>query len=160
MADVAIGVDVGSHLQKGTEPAWVRDHVVGANTWLTFVTVGELSKWAQVRGWGEVRWARLDGRIAARPVIPYDLEIARIWGRLANNAQPRGKPRPQNDTWVAACCIRVGVALVTLNRKDFATFATRTGWSSSIWPRRIRSSCASSPSGWCTRRGSPGSSIT
>ena len=127
MADVAIDTDVASRLQKGTEPAWVRDHVVGARTWLTFVTVGELSKWAQVRAWGEVRRVRLDGWIAARPVIPYDREIARVWGRLAGNAQRRGRPRPQNDTWVAACCIRVGVPLVTLNRKDFADFATYEG---------------------------------
>lgn len=49
MADVAIDTDVASRLQKGTEPAWVRDHVLGARTWLTFVTVGELSKWAQLR---------------------------------------------------------------------------------------------------------------
>lgn len=47
MADVAIDTDVASRLQKGTEPAWVRDCVVGARTWLTFVTVGELAKWAQ-----------------------------------------------------------------------------------------------------------------
>jgi predicted nucleic acid-binding protein len=76
---------------------------------------------------GEVRRARLDGWIAVRPVIPYDREIARIWGRLAGNAQRRGRPRPQNDTWVAACCLRVGVPLVTLNRKDFADFATHEG---------------------------------
>jgi predicted nucleic acid-binding protein len=127
VADVAIDTDVASRLQKGIEPAWVREHVVGARTWLTFVTVGELSKWAQVRGWGEVRRARLDRWIAARPVIPYDREIARIWGRLAANAQRRGRSRPQNDTWIAACCIRVGVPLVTLNRKDFTDFATHEG---------------------------------
>ena len=54
MADVAIYTDVASRLEKGTEPAWARDHVVGARRWLTFVTVGELCKWAQVRGGGEV----------------------------------------------------------------------------------------------------------
>ena len=127
MADVAIDTDVASRLQKGTEPTWVRDHIIGARAWLTFVTVGELSKWAQVRAWGEVRRARLDGWVAARPVIPYDREIARVWGRLAGNAQLRGRTRPQNDTWVAACCIRVGVPLVTLNCKDFADFATHEG---------------------------------
>jgi integrase len=34
MADVVIDTDVASHLQKGSEPAWVRDHVLGARTWL------------------------------------------------------------------------------------------------------------------------------
>ncbi len=36
MADVAIDTDVASRFQKGTEPAWVRDHIIGARTWLTF----------------------------------------------------------------------------------------------------------------------------
>ena len=30
MADVAIDTDVASRLQKGTEPAWVRGHVLPA----------------------------------------------------------------------------------------------------------------------------------
>ena len=72
MADVAIDTDMASRLQKGTEPAWVRHHNLGARTWLRFVTIGELSKWAQVRAWGEVRRARLDGWIAARPVITHE----------------------------------------------------------------------------------------
>ena len=122
MADLAIDTDVASRLQKGTEPGWIRDHIVGARTWLTFVTIGELAKWAQVRNWGDIRRARLEGWIAGRPVIPYDHEIAHTWGRLAGNAQQRGRPRPHNDTWVAACCIRVGVPLLTLNRKDFVDF--------------------------------------
>lgn len=48
-------------------------------------------------------------------------------GRLAGNAQRRGRARPHNDTWIAACCIRVGVPLVTFNRKDFADFAEHDG---------------------------------
>jgi predicted nucleic acid-binding protein len=31
------------------------------------------------------------------------------------------------ESRVAACCIRVGVPLVTLTRKDFADFATHEG---------------------------------
>lgn len=127
MADVAIDTDVASRLQKGTEPAWVRERVVGARTWLTFITVGELWKWAETRNWGEVRRASLGRWIAARPFVPYDQELARIWGRLAASAQHRGRPRPQNDTWVAACCIRVGLPLLTLNRKDFDDFAQHEG---------------------------------
>ncbi|MDA8285111.1 MAG: type II toxin-antitoxin system VapC family toxin [Actinomycetota bacterium] len=127
MADVVIDTDVASHLQKGSEPAWVRDRVLGARTWLTFVTIGKLSKWGHLRNWDEVRQARLEGWVAQRPVIPYDRDIARVWGRLSAGAQRRGRPRPQNDTWVAACCIGLGVPLVTLNRKDFVDFASHEG---------------------------------
>ena len=127
MNDVVIDTDVASLLQKGRAPGWVQRSVLGARVWLTFVTVAELWKWAEVRSWGEAPRSRLDGWIARRPVIPYDAEIARTWARLAAAAQTRGRPRPQNDMWIAACCIRHGLPLVTLNTKDFADFSRHDG---------------------------------
>jgi len=54
--------------------------LAGARVWLSFVTVGELWKWAEVRSWGQGNRARLETWIANRPVVPYDDEIARTWG--------------------------------------------------------------------------------
>jgi predicted nucleic acid-binding protein len=48
-------------------------------------------------------------------------------GKMSAGAQLRGRPRPQNDAWIAACCVRHGVPLVTLNTKDFAPFAEHDG---------------------------------
>lgn len=127
MADVVIDTDVASLLQKRRAPSWVDRHLAGARVWLTFVTVAELAKWAEVRGWGAASRGRLDAWIAQRPVVPYDSGIARMWGRLAAAAQRRGRPRPQNDTWIAACCIHHRVPLVTLSTKDFADFASHDG---------------------------------
>jgi len=47
--DVVIDTDVASLLQKHQAPPWVLRHLAGARIWLTFVTVGELAKWAVVR---------------------------------------------------------------------------------------------------------------
>ena len=127
MADVVIDTDVASVLQKGRAPDWVHRHLVGARVWLTFVTVAELWKWAEVRSWGERTRSGLETWISGRPVIPYDEEVARTWARLAAGAQRRGRPRPHNDTWIAACCLRHGLALVTLNKKDFTDFAEHDG---------------------------------
>lgn len=127
MLDVVIDTDVASLLQKQRAPAWVTRHLVGNRVWLTFVAVGELSKWAEVRSWGESRRSLLDAWIGQRSVIPYDVEVARAWARLASSAQRRGRPRPQNDTWVAACCHRHELPLLTLNTKDFQDFADHDG---------------------------------
>jgi predicted nucleic acid-binding protein len=127
LADVVIDTDVASLLQRERAPAWVNSHVSGARVWLTFVTVGELSKWAEVRRWGRARREDLDAWVAGRPVIPYDEVIAKTWGRLAGAAQLRGRPRPQNDTWIAASCLRYAVPLLTMNRKDFKDFADHHG---------------------------------
>lgn len=127
MADVVIDTDVASLLQKRRAPYWVQRHMVGARVWLTFVTVGELWKWAEVRRWGETRRSALDVWIIERPVIPYEPEIAHAWGRLSARAQLRGRPRRQNDTWIAACCVRHSLPLVTLNTKDVADFVEHDG---------------------------------
>ena len=123
MRDVVIDTDAASVLQKQQAPPWVLRNVDGARVWLTFVTVGELAKWAVVRRWGEDRRRRLDDWAVGRPVIPYDTQIARVWGALAGAAQLRGRPRPQNDTWIAACCLRYQIPLMTLNTADFSDFA-------------------------------------
>jgi len=72
--------------------------------------------------------ARSPGRLDSRaPGHSLDTQIARTWGELAGTAQLRGRPRPQNDTWIAACCLRYQVPLVTLNTADFTDFAAGHG---------------------------------
>ncbi|HUR15680.1 MAG TPA: type II toxin-antitoxin system VapC family toxin [Candidatus Limnocylindrales bacterium] len=127
MADVVIDTDVASVLQKDRAPAWVGRHIAGKRVWLSFVAVGELWKWAEVRSWGAKTRSSLDDWIAARPIVPYDTEVARSWARLSAGAQRRGRPTPQNDTWVAACCVRHNLPLLTLNKKDFEGFARHDG---------------------------------
>jgi toxin FitB len=61
------------------------------------------------------------------PILPYDPEVARIWGELAAAARRCGRRRPDNDTWIAACCLRGGLPLLTNNRRDFADFADHHG---------------------------------
>jgi predicted nucleic acid-binding protein len=70
---------------------------------------------------------RLDLWLATEPIIPASLRIAKVWGAITASAQRRGRPRPLNDTWIAACCIRAGLPLLTLNRRDFADFAEHEG---------------------------------
>src|SRR5260221_12243268 len=65
MADVVIDTDVASVLPKGRAPDWVHRRLVGARVWLTFITVGELWKWAEVRSWG-VRTRSRDGDLDCR----------------------------------------------------------------------------------------------
>jgi predicted nucleic acid-binding protein len=61
-------------------------------------------------------------------VLPYDRAVAVTWGRLQDRAQLRGRPRPVNDWWIAACCIVHGLPLATLNDKDFEDFAEHEGF--------------------------------
>jgi len=94
---------------------------------ITFVTLGELTKWTLVRHWGLRERSRLDGFIQDVVVLPYSDLVARRWGELRAYAQLRGRARPQNDTWIAACCLVREHPLATLNRKDFEDFVEYEG---------------------------------
>jgi toxin FitB len=48
-------------------------------------------------------------------------------GQLSARAVQDGRPRPTNDSWIAACCLTFGLPLATLNVKDFAYYVERHG---------------------------------
>ena len=48
-------------------------------------------------------------------------------GQLSVTSEQRGRSRPINDTWIAACCVVAGLPLATLNIKDFEDFTERDG---------------------------------
>ena len=61
------------------------------------------------------------------PVLPGDEAVAAIWGRLSAAASHRGRPRPVNDMWIAACCLAYEAPLATLNLKDYEDFTEYHG---------------------------------
>lgn len=60
-------------------------------------------------------------------LLPYDETVADTWGELQARAQQRGRSRPVNDFWIAACCLVDALPLVTFNAKDFEDFAENDG---------------------------------
>jgi predicted nucleic acid-binding protein len=71
---------------------------------------------------GEFRGLAAPGRPA-----PYDEAVAVKWGEIQGNAHLRGRPRPVNDSWIAACCLAHNLPLATFNAKDFADYANHDG---------------------------------
>lgn len=60
-------------------------------------------------------------------VLQRNEPVAVTWGRLSAAAQLRGRPRPANDMWVAACCLTYDLPLATLNLKDYENFKVHHG---------------------------------
>jgi predicted nucleic acid-binding protein len=94
---------------------------------ITFVTYGELTKWTLVRRWGPRSLETMRTFLAALVVLPYDLRVATRWGEIQAYAQLRGRPRPPNDSWIAACCLVRELSLATFNIKDYADFPEHEG---------------------------------
>lgn len=60
-------------------------------------------------------------------LLPFDELVATTWGETQARAQLRGRVRPVNDSWIAACCLVWDLPLATFNRKDFEDFAGHDG---------------------------------
>jgi predicted nucleic acid-binding protein len=127
MRRVILDTDVASLSIKQQLPSTLLRELLGAQVGITFVTLGELTRWAVLRQWGPARRAELDGWLADRPTLPHTDDVARLWGEISAHATRRGRPRPQNDTWIAACCLAYDLPLATLNVKDFKDFAEHEG---------------------------------
>jgi toxin FitB len=124
---IILDTDVASLSIKNALPPALLRELLGAQVGITFITLGELSRWALLRDWGPSKIAGLEAWLSTRPTLPYDDAVARKWGEISAYATRRGRPRPQNDSWIAACCLAYDLPLATLNVKDFADFAEYEG---------------------------------
>lgn len=86
------------------------------------MTLGELTKWTEIRSWGPHRRESLELWLDNVLVLELDDRVPRVWGGIQARAQLRGRPRPVNDSWIAASCLVEGVPLATFNVKDYADF--------------------------------------
>lgn len=124
---VVVDTDVASNIHKDRLPGSLATRLVGRTLVVTFVTVGELTQWVELRQWGSRRRAELDSWLMGVVELGYEPQVARTWGRLSAAAVRRGRARPTNDTWIAACCITHGLPLATMNVKDYKDFADHHG---------------------------------
>jgi predicted nucleic acid-binding protein len=127
VARIVLDTDVVSLYRLGRLPAVFVRQVAANDVSIAFATAGELWKWALGRRWGAARRGGLDLWLTETAILPAGLATATIWATLTSAAERRGRPRPLNDSWIAACCIEGELPLLTLNRRDFADFAEHDG---------------------------------
>ena len=127
MRYVVLDTDVASRIIKRQLDGPLAARLTAVAWCVTFVTVGELWQWATMRSWGRRTREELEDWLSSVVKLDSDPVISREWGRISADARRRGRPRPANDTWIAACCLVHGLPLATLNRKDFEDFAEHEG---------------------------------
>ncbi|WP_422750164.1 type II toxin-antitoxin system VapC family toxin [Micromonospora sp. WMMD1219] len=123
MSIIVLDTDVASAILRGRVDERLRARLTGSTLAITFVTLGELTKWTVVRSWGPRKLADLARWRRNLVLLPLDEAVAVRWGRIQAAAQLRGRPRPVNDSWIAACCLVHRLPLATFNGKDYADFA-------------------------------------
>lgn len=129
MSLLILDTDVASAVLRNRTSDRFRASTANKTICITFVTLGELTKWTIVRSWGSSRLADFMRWRSRVVVLPYNTAVATTWGEIQARAQHRGRPRPVNDSWIAACALAFGLQLATYNTKDFADFAQYDGLS-------------------------------
>ncbi len=127
MSYVVLDTDVASLSFRGRVPSGLLAKLADVPTCITFVTFAEMTQWAVQRQWGPANRERLARWLTGVVVLPGSEAVAYAWGEISAYARLRGRPRPQNDTWVAAACLVHELPLATLNVKDFSDFAEHEG---------------------------------
>ncbi|MFE3177897.1 type II toxin-antitoxin system VapC family toxin [Amycolatopsis sp. NPDC059090] len=121
---VVLDTDVVSKILKRQLPAPLAAKLASQRVVITFVTLGELTKWAEIYGWGPARRAALHAWLDKVVTLPYHDNVAHTWGLISAHAHQRGHRSDSNDSWIAACCLAYGLPLATLNTKHYTAFAT------------------------------------
>jgi len=117
---VVLDTDVHSYISRRDprgEP--FRRAVEGQRLCLSFATVAELHKGAPKQGWSEDRVNGLEADLQRYVVLPFDVALARICGRLLADRELAGQKLEEFDAWIAATAIRHDIPLATNNRKHF-----------------------------------------
>jgi tRNA(fMet)-specific endonuclease VapC len=124
MPIILLDTDVFSFLLKGDSRANAYVTLVqGHRLAVAFMTVAELFQWAAVRKWGVRRTTQLEQALAACLIVPVDVEMCRIWGRVRAERQSAGRPMAPQDAWIAAATLRHKLPLVTHSASDYAGIA-------------------------------------
>ena len=116
--------DIISRVVKAAPPAALIDRLARVPRSLQFTTAINA---AEVY-YGAARTGRCDALVKAYEdlvfarltVLPFDIESAKVFGRIKASLETRGLPRSEPDLRIAAITLQHGLTLVTGNVRHFA----------------------------------------
>ena len=95
------------------------DHLRPGDVGLSSITAAELDYGAAHSASPEKNRLALARLIAAFPVLPFDHEVARVYGVIRHELESKGTPIGPLDTLIAAHARQAKLILVTHNVREF-----------------------------------------
>src|SRR5688572_32916069 len=103
---VILDTDVVSYTLK--DDPWAAEYerlTARYSAHISFVTISELTYWAERNHWGPRRRLQLQHLLLTYPTLPCDKGVAEACARLRNQRERCGRPMAPADTWIAATAI-------------------------------------------------------
>jgi tRNA(fMet)-specific endonuclease VapC len=91
-------------------------HMRGQILALSFQSIAELWSWAEENSWGAKQRDGLMIFLQRFLVIPYDVELAKVWAKVETHCKRIGRRLESGDAWIAATAIRHKIPLLTHDR--------------------------------------------
>lgn len=83
---------------------------------LPITVIGELRYGAYKSARPSENLVKVDALEMRCEVIPVDVEIADSYGVIKASLKKKGTPLPENDIWIAACCLSIDIPLLTYDK--------------------------------------------
>jgi tRNA(fMet)-specific endonuclease VapC len=120
MSSVLLDTTVASLLHPKKKHSTIRakyePHLQGQILALSFQSVAELWSWAEENNWSDEQRDGLVVFLQKFLIIPYDMELAKVWARLETHCKRIGRRLESGDAWIAATAIRYKMPLLTHDR--------------------------------------------
>ena len=80
----------------------------------------------EAKNWGTTRRDLMRRFLARFTVLLPDAETARVWARIKNDCDKKGRPIAFADAWIAAAAVQLNIPLVTHNASDYRSVENLT----------------------------------
>jgi hypothetical protein len=126
--DVMLDTNVFSYIYKG-HPLAERflPYVEGKRRYLSFMTVGELFRWAYSENWNHKEVSDLLETFENYTLVDSNTQIVRRWAWLKEYFRSQRNSRIKDaDAWIGATALTYALPLATFNVKDFENIPSLT----------------------------------
>jgi predicted nucleic acid-binding protein len=117
---VVVDTDVVSFLFKSHPLASAYQAILaGRSLTVSLFTIAEIEYGMEAKNWGATRRDLMRRFLARFTTLLPDSETARLWARIKNGCEKKGRPITFADAWIAATALQLNVPLATHNASDF-----------------------------------------
>jgi tRNA(fMet)-specific endonuclease VapC len=120
MSTVLLDTTIASFLHPKKKSDLIRakyePHMKGQILALSFQSVAELWAWAEENNWGEKQREGLNTFLQKFLIIPFDIELAKVWARVSTECKRKGRRIEAGDAWIAATAVQYNIPLLSHDR--------------------------------------------